>query len=235
MAETKVSKTNRLAGENGKPSVLTAKATKKKGDVVLRITAPRMERLKLRILGTAPYMQLRFSAKAMQKMQANMEAGQTGRSKKAREPRDFDNDYQEAFHRLPDGSPGIPAAAFRAACISACRLVGYKMTIAKLSIFFECDGFDVVDGSPLIRIQGDPEMTILPARNANGGMDLRVRPMWREWSADVTMRFDRDQFDPQDVLNLLCRVGCQVGVGEGRADSRASVGLGFGSFDVQGI
>ena len=32
--------------------------------------------------------------------------------------------------------------------------------------------------------------------------------------------------------NLIARVGMQVGVGEGRPDSKQSAGLGFGLFDV---
>jgi hypothetical protein len=36
-----------------------------------------------------------------------------------------------------------------------------------------------------------------------------------------------------DIVNLLARMGEQVGIGEGRADSRNSAGLGFGAFKVE--
>lgn len=193
----------------------------------------RMRILKLRIRGTAPYMQLRFSQKAMNTMMETMMAGTQAKSKKKREPRDFDEDYKQAFHRLPDGSAGIPASSIRAGCISACRMVGFKMTHAKLSIFIEADGFDVVDGLPLIRIHGTPEKTIMPVRNANGAADLRVRPMWREWYADIRVRFDEDQFSATDAVNLIARVGAQVGLGEGRPDSKESCGLGYGTFEIE--
>src|SRR5690348_2833419 len=104
MAKTKVKPTN---GKNLIADIIPkanghAKAEK---PASLKITAPKMRRIKLRIIGTAPYMQLRFSQKAMNTMIANMEAGSQAKSKRTRSARDFNDDYEQAFHRLPDGSP----------------------------------------------------------------------------------------------------------------------------------
>lgn len=184
-----------------------------------------------RIKGTAPMVQARFSAKAMQAMADKMLAGSTATKKKAKEARNFDDDFEQAKHVSGEGWIGIPASAFRQALISACRLVGFKMTLAKLSVFVEADGFDRVDGIPLIKLDApEPEMTTMAVRNATGVADLRVRPMWREWAADVRIKYDADQFTLQDVTNLMARVGLQVGIGEGRPDSRMSAGLGWGTF-----
>ena len=73
----------------------------------------------------------------------------------------------------------------------------------------------------------------MAVRNATGGPDIRVRPIWREWSADVRVRYDADQFTLNDVTNLMDRVGMQVGIGEGRPDSRQSAGLGWGTFRLE--
>jgi hypothetical protein len=35
-----------------------------------------------------------------------------------------------------------------------------------------------------------------------------------------------------DIANLIARVGLQVGIGEGRPDSKQSAGLGFGLFEI---
>lgn len=185
-----------------------------------------------RVVGLSPYMQLRFSQKAMTKMQVQQEAGQQARSKRTREARDFDDDYLQAMHRFADGRYGIPAASFRNAMISACRLVGFKMTIAKLALFVIQDGVDMVDATPLVELYGEPEKTIMPVRNATGVADLRVRPMWREWHVNLRVRWDSAQLSMQDVSNLLYRAGRQVGIGEGRPDSRESAGLGYGLFDI---
>lgn len=199
---------------------------------VIQITAPKFRTLKFKLTGTAPYMQLRFSAKAMNAMMEKMALGSAAKKGKAREARDFDEDFKQAQHISTEGWIGIPASAFRAAIISACRIVGFKMTIAKLSVFVEADGIDQVDGTPLVKINGKPESCALPVRNATGVMDIRIRPIWAEWSADLRVRYDEDQFSATDVTNLLSRVGAQVGIGEGRPDSKQSAGLGYGLFEV---
>ena len=196
------------------------------------IAPPRMQTAVFHIIGTAPYVGARFSAKAMTMMEDKMKAGSQGRKGVKREARDFDSDYHQAMHVSVEGWVGMPASSFRAAMISACRLVGFKMTLAKLSVFVEADGYDVIDGVPLIKIVGASEPMRMAVRNATGVADIRVRPMWREWSADVRIRFDEDQFSVTDVTNLLARVGLQVGIGEGRPDSRESTGMGWGTFSI---
>lgn len=198
----------------------------------LEIKAPQFKTLELKIIGTAPYVQHRFSAKAMNQIIATQEAGSQARGKKVREPKNFDEVYKGAMHVSKDGWPGIPCSAFRNGMISACRTVGYKMTHAKLAAFIVADGFDAVDGTPLVRIYGTPRRHTAPARNDNGSIDIRVRPMWEEWSAMVKVRFDADMFSEADVANLIMRVGMQVGIGEGRPDSKNSAGMGWGTFQI---
>lgn len=186
------------------------------------------------IVGLTPLVQNKFSAKARAKMMATQAAGSTAKSKTGKVARVFDEDFEAAKHRSEEGWVGIPAPAIRAAMISACRLVGIAMTKAKLSVFVLQDGYDVEDGTPLIRLNaGEPERHECYVRNATGVADIRVRPMWRAWSADITLRWDADQLTLVDVANLLDRAGLQVGIGEGRADSKKSTGMGWGSFKVK--
>ncbi len=196
------------------------------------ITAPNIQAVRIKLVGTAPLMMARFSQKAMNMMSDKM-TGAAKKGMKARADRDFDDDYKQAFHRSTESWVGIPCSALRAACIRACSLTGAKMTIAKMSIFVIGEGLDAVDGLPLFRLYGTPEQSKMATRNATGVADLRVRPMWREWHAYVTIQFDGDQFDLQSVLNLLARAGQQVGLLEGRPFSKDSVGLGFGTFKVE--
>jgi len=205
---------------------------------VVKIKPLRMTTITFRIFGgdgsqtCTPYMQNRFSQKAADQIRGIQEAGSTSRGKKVREPKDFDQCFRDATYRFKDGGYGMPASAFRKAMISACRTVGFAMTLAKLSVFIVEDGRDATDGTPLVRISGGgPVMDVRPARNDNGKCDMRARPRWDKWSANVRVRFDRDQFTASDVANLMVRVGMQVGIGEGRPDSDSG-GIGFGLFDV---
>lgn len=198
------------------------------------VSPPNFGEAHFRIVGTAPYMQARFTAKAMQAMRDKQVAGSTAAKGKKRDPRDFDADFEQAQHRSTEGWVGIPAAALRNACIDACRMAGFQMTRARMSVFVNADGLDAVDGSPLVRlIAGDPEKTELAVRNETGVVDIRARPMWREWAADVRLTFDADQFTATDVTNLLARAGLQVGIGEGRPFSKKSNGMGFGTFRIE--
>jgi hypothetical protein len=182
------------------------------------------------IEGAAPLVVERFSKKA--ELMAKMAEGQSAKNKKARDARDYDKEAEEARYRSIDGWEGMNAAAFRAAMISACRLVGFKMTLAKLSAFIEADGFDKNDGVPLVRIYGESQVYTAHTRNATGVVDVRSRPMYRNWAARLRVRYDMDQFKMADVLNLVSRCGMQVGIGAGRPDSKASAGCGFGLFNV---
>lgn len=194
------------------------------------ISAPNFQSVDVLLQGTAPLVVERFSKKA--ELMAKMAEGKSASSKKVRDARDYDKEAESARYRSEENWEGMNAAAFRAGMISACRLVGFKMTLAKLSTFVVADGFDLQDGIPLIRIYGKSETYTAHTRNATGVVDVRSRPMYREWAARLRIRFDSDQFTAQDVYNLVSRVGLQVGIGAGRPDSKASAGCGFGTFEI---
>lgn len=201
---------------------------------VLTIPAPNFRTIAIEIKGTSPYLQNKFSKKAQEEIKRKMQAGSTAKSKSKKEPRNFEQDYENSKHVSQEGWIGIPAPAFRNACISACKTVGFHMTKGRLSIFIEADGYDKTDGTPLVKIEGSPEQNESPTRIQNT-MNIAVRAMWREWSALVRIRFDADIFTVDDVVNLMMRAGMQVGIGEGRPDSRSSNGLGYGLFDIKNI
>lgn len=207
----------------------------KKDEGVAVIKPANIVRTTLRVRGTAPLVINNFSFKARQKMMADMATPKSAKKAKTeRPPRDYDDDFMQARHISTEGWDGIACPAFRAAMIDACRTVGLVMTKAKMSVFVIPDGFDEQDGTPLVRIDAaEPERTESLVRNDNGSADIRIRPMWREWAANVTVEFDADMITPDSVVNLLDRAGRQVGVGEGRPFSKNSVGQGWGTFTVE--
>jgi hypothetical protein len=197
----------------------------------ITITPPNFQTIKLAVKGTAPLLQLRFGAKA--EMLARHQEGGPARSKKNRAAKDIQALFKNALHVSSEGWYGIPCAAFRNAAISACRIVGYKMTLAKMAIFVEADGYEKDDETPLVRItKGEPVLHSGHVRNATGVIDIRIRAIFKEWSCAPRVRYDADLFKTADIVNLLYRAGQQVGVGEGRPDSRESCGMGFGLFVV---
>ena len=214
----------------------TKKSSEKESPEAVQVTIapPNFQTVVVPIRGNAAYFQNKFSNKARKKIIATQKAGSTAKKGKKREPKDFKKACEEAKHVSTEGWCGIPAPAFRNAMISACRIVGFQMTKAKLSVFIVADGYDKDDATPLVKItKGEPQHTELPVRLPDGSTDIRPRPMWEPgWEAKVTIRFDADQFTAEDVANLIHRAGIQVGVGEGRPDSKKSNGCGWGTFDT---
>lgn len=197
------------------------------------VQAPNLRVIRVTVRGDAPLVMHRFGKKALEEMRRKMTAGDRAKGKSAKPPKDFDAEYEAAHHKSSEGWIGIPAPAFRAAMISACRVAGLVMTRAKLTVFVIPDGLDQ-DGKPIVRIsKGEPEPFEDAVRMSDGSASICRRPRWAPgWEAVVTIRYDGDQIDAQSVVNLLSRAGLQVGILEGRPDSKKSSGQGWGTFEV---
>jgi hypothetical protein len=209
-----------------------AKPTTESKQIV--ISPPNLKIATFKIRGTSPYVQHAFGGKAAAQMRETQVAGSTAKNKKKKEPKDFDGMREDATHYSDEGWIGIPAAAFRNAMISACRVAGFVMTKAKLSLFCMEDGYDRHSGDGLVKItKGTPIHKEHHVRLATGVIDIHARPMWMPgWESMVRIRYDADQFTETDVANLMMRVGMQIGVGEGRHDSKTSCGMGWGTFEL---
>lgn len=198
------------------------------------ISAPKFAILTvpLKQMNGSPLVIHAFSEKARKMMREAQELGSVGKKNRKKDPKDFDAAYHGARHISREGWDGATCATFRNSMISACRLVGFKMTIGKLSVFVEPDGNSKADGTPLVRIYGEPHPFEAPVRNASGVADIRIRPRWDEWTAKLRVRYDREQFSDEDIINLIVRAGSQCGIGEGRPDSSNSFGQGWGLFEI---
>jgi hypothetical protein len=197
------------------------------------ITPPNFQQARVTIVGNAPYVQNKMSRRAFETMRAAQAEGSRSKNRKNRAPKDFDGRFRETIHISREGWMGIPCSSVRNALISACRVSGFPMTRARMSIFVVPDGFDAEDGQPLIKIKGEPRPLEMAVRLATGVTDIAVRPIWDEWSAVLTLKWDGDQFGVQDVVNLVSRAGIQVGIGSGRPDSKTSNGMGWGTWDIK--
>lgn len=198
------------------------------------IAAPNFQTAEFSIKGTAVLVIHRFSKKTKEQMKDKMETGKSASSKKVRTAKLTDDSFFESRYISAAGWDGFHAGSIRNALISACRLVGFKMTLAKMSLFVIADGVDKEEPQiPLIRILGaKPVKQEDMARVETGQPYVTVRAAYHDWSAKLKIRWDADQFSLADVSNLLSRVGMQVGIGEGRPDSKNSAGMGWGTFEI---
>lgn len=201
----------------------------------ITIRPPNFKFAEFRIKGTAPLVIHRFSAKTKNEMRLKMETGKSAGTKKVREAKNSDDTFNEARYIAKEGWDGFHAGAVRNAMISACRLVNFKMTLAKLSIFVEADGWDATEPQiPLVRIYAKAQKQEDMARVETGQPYVTIRAAYHDWKAKIRIRWDADQFNIHDISNLLSRVGLQVGLCEGRPDSKNSAGMGWGLFELEG-
>jgi hypothetical protein len=223
------------------------KTTKKKDDEgpIKRIEVPRpafIERV-FTVVGTQPYVQHNFGAKAREEIRKKQEMGdkKANSTRKVREPKDFKKLYEEAMYKSPAGWYGQPAAAYRAGMVEAAGQLGKFKKAAKRAIFIEADGYakptkGEACGIPLVKMhKAKPKMDVRPVRLAdiNRTADLRSRPLFDEgWEVKLRVRFDSDVFSEEDILYLLVKAG-YLGIGEGRNDSPKGYGMNWGSYTVK--
>jgi len=211
--------------------MMKTKETETKG---VTIKAPNFQIAEFQIKGTAPLVIHRFSSKTKNEMKLKMETGKASSSRKVRDAKSTDDLFDESYYQSKDGWHGFHAAAIRNAMISACRLVGFKMTLAKLSVFVVADGWDKKEPQiPLVKINGKPIKQEDIAQTSTKQPYVCVRAAYHDWGANLKIRWDADQFTIDDIFNLLTRVGVQVGICEGRPDSKSSAGMGWGLFSVE--
>lgn len=206
-----------------------------KKQVAFEIKAPNFQTVEVNIRGTAPLMIHKFSMKARKQIESKQTA--KDKVKGARAPKDYAAEFNAARYVSKAGWDGFYAGSIRNAMIRAASYGGgLSMTQAKGLVFVVAEGFDADDGTPLVRILGGKAVhDTRPGRNDNGGIDMRNRPRYDNWSAHLKVSYDADLLSAQDVLNLLARAGESVGIGDGRPGSPNSNGCGFGTFQVEGV
>jgi hypothetical protein len=196
------------------------------------ITAPNMALREFHLIGVTPYVSNNFSQEAQLQMAEKQKKGSQTKKGVKRTPKDFDALNRGSLHVSKEGWLGHPASTFRQAMIDACRTVGYRMTHAKMALFVLGDGYDASDGRPLVKVEGKPVQFRSFVTLADGSTDISARGRWEKWSIKLRVEFDLDMFAPEDVANLLMRVGRQVGIGAGRPFSKKSCGQDWGRFEL---
>jgi hypothetical protein len=196
------------------------------------------------IVGTAPLIVNKFSAKAQQMMLDK----QMGRAVQ-REAKNPDELFAGARHRLPSVNgqerDGFPAPGFKASIVNAARFFkGSKITMEMLkqAIFVKGEGTDML--VPILSDVTDefdhmiedpkyavPQMRSDHVRNETGVADIRFRPEYSPWAAKLQVVYITNMLTPESVLALVDAAG-NVGAGEWRPASKESKTGTYGTFMV---
>lgn len=123
--------------------------------------------------------------------------------------RDPGAEYEAAFHRLPDGRPGIPAGAFLSAIREAKRYLDGKWHNRDVRILGDPDSPDLVpvDGTP------QPHVTTVRAPWNRRHLDYIYSAEWPQWEACIRVQFDADALTLEHLHKHLVWVGQCPGIG----------------------
>ena len=183
------------------------------------IPAIQTEIFKLNIKGTSPLICHRFSTKAKEMMLTPKERRVTSTKRAPRNPQEL---FQDSLYPVPGkkNTYGFPASGFKKAAVSACRqLDTIPMTFVR-GAFFVLGDLVEIDGKPSIR----EDIVRLNGKVA----DVRYRAEFKEWSAVLSIRYNKGSISKEQIINLINMAGFAVGVGEWRPEKNGS----FGMFEV---
>lgn len=190
----------------------------KKTEAPLLITPVNLTKLSFWVTGTSPLITHNWSEKSLRMLR--MTAAE--RRKVPKTGRDPKKEAMSAAYYTENGNYGIPAMAVKSAMIEvAHKDTGLAKTVVRKALRFRKAGVIEMECN-------EPRIREDIVRVGAGQTDIRYRPEFSEWSANIEMHFDSDLLSENDVLNLVDRAGFSVGIGEWRPEKNGE----FGTFEV---
>lgn len=150
---------------------------------------------------------------------------QIGKTKGKKTLRDMDLEFENAFHRLPNGNIGFPAQGFKSAMVEATSFVGAKDFSKKLM-----KGIQILnsEGNDLIEIKCKK---ISKLKHYPKGGNTKISPMLEDWECELVIQYDTNNISPQDLVSLLNYSGFYYGLGIWSPKSKC--GGKYGMYEVK--
>lgn len=190
----------------------------------------KLQTMKITVVGDSPLIVHAWSEKA-KKMILDKQMKKATNGKEAKDPW---IDFCESLYWL-DGMPkqpteediekgrfGFPSCGFKAAAVDA----GYQQGILAKKTTAR-GAFHII--GDMVEIKGTPTMREDMVRIGMGTADIRYRGEFKEWSADLTIRYNPNVMSAEQIINLINMGGFANGLGEWRPSKDGS----FGTFHVK--
>ncbi len=198
-------------------------AKAKKTDAgLIELTRLQEATIKVAIVGLSPLIPHQWSEKAKRAMPGHPDKP-AKETKKAHDPK---AEAEACLYRIGKHL-AMPATAFKAAVVDACRFFDKpSMVEAKQLLFVQGEG-----AQQLVKIKGETELHEDTPRNANGNPDLRYRYYILGWSAVLQIRYVPTLISQESIVALVDAAG-RGGVGDWRPSSPKSKTGTFGTWRV---
>lgn len=184
----------------------------------------RVGTIRLTIRGLAPLIVHAWGKKAMEEMLTSqqMSKEEKKKAKEKRRAKDPSADFEDAKYVI-GGKDSFPTIAVKKAMVDAGYALGISRSVVRQAVFIVGDYFEIKGATCVMR-----EDTVRVGPFGNRQADLRYRPEYQGWSADLEIRFRADMIDPPQLVALLQNAGFSVGLGEWRPQKDGQ----FGTFEV---
>lgn len=163
------------------------------------------------ITGISPLIVHAWSEKS-KKMIADKQAGKA--KNKKHDIRQPEEEYEAAKHRSVSDWEGFPAAGFKAAMIRGAKMIGMVMKDTQQAFFINAD----CEETQLVRIHGESRMRTDMVRVGMGSSDIRYRPEYPDWYAELNIEFNEGIISIDQIHQLVKAAGYGCGVGEMRPE-----------------
>ena len=201
-----------------------------KETVGIEIPEIKLKTMIVRVVGDSPFICHAWSTKA-KKMILDKQMKKATSGKEAKDPwMDFCNSlyWLDGMPENPteedvtNGRFGFPSCGFKAAAVDAGYQQGLlaKKTTARGAFHILGD---------MVEIEGTPEMREDMVRVGMGTADIRYRAEFKEWEAELTIRYNPNVMSAEQIINLINMGGFANGIGDWRPSRDGS----FGTFHVK--
>lgn len=201
---------------------------KKKSNGQIELTRLSEAELVIPIVGTAPVIPHKWAEKSIRMMPGHPEKETVKTKKEVRKPED---EAEACLYKLPGDRLAIPATAFKAAMVGACRFFEKPTMVEAKQMFFVIGEPDESSGDQLVPITGTKLLREDTPRNSNGNADLRYRYAISDWRAVLKVIFVPDIITPNSIISLVDAAG-RGGVGDWRPSAPKSYTGTFGTWRV---
>lgn len=195
----------------------------KSAKVSVEVVEFSLRQVTIPIVGVTPLIIHAWSEKSM-KMIADKQAGKA--QSKKHDIRNPDEEWKAARHMDASGKwEGYPAAGFKKAMIRGAKIIGLVMKDTQMAFFVHAD----CEETQLVRIYGKSRMHTAMVRVGIGASDIRYRPEYPEWKANLNIEFNAGNISIDQIHQLVKAAGYGCGIGEMRPEKG---GFNFGRFKL---
>lgn len=243
MSSTKSKTVNRIAATNGAAKKkVNHKIKKQEEQRSLQLIAPKMETVKVTLVGTSDLIVKQFGLKGPNSPGQQIIDKRAKRSPAAKEAVSPEDDFKASLYTMPKSKPagekgakyGFPASGLKKAMMTAAgrylmdgRRMNGKLVAGAVYVLPHGPGSDLM----LINHgKDDPYMRTDAGRNpSTKGAVMIHRGAFSQWSIDVQIRYNATVLSQEQLATLIQWAGAAVGIGEWRAEKGGS----YGTFELE--